>query len=224
VAFGARWLHQQVGRKVVFVPGKANYTNNSLLPSLTAGAAVLTMRNRHRQPWPRGPILVCWPTEEMLDVVSDQMRYHASPVCVLEWGDAPYQRAWLAAHGAIDVTTGQLAAVNTSGLSTVVLVAMENLSAIVNHGNSLVGTFDKELAIETLQALVRGGHRYEVEELCSWALANGFTGREVQNLRDYASKALAGHRFRTTGRGALRKDILKVWEEEAQMRASSTER
>lgn len=202
----------------MFVPLKATYTNNSLLPRLTAGVEVVTMRNRHNQSWPQGPVLVCWPTEEMLDRVSDNLQRQVTAACVLEWGDALYQRAWLAAHGGIDLTTGRQAAVNSDGLPAVVVVAMENLSAIVNHSNSLVGTFDKELAISTLQALVRGGYLYDVDELCSWALVNGFTDREVQHLRDYATKALVGHRFRLTGRGALRGNILQIWEAEAQER------
>jgi len=33
----------------------------------------------------------------------------------------------------------------------------------------------------------------------AWALANGFTGSEVERLRDYAAKALTDRRFRPWG-------------------------
>jgi hypothetical protein len=44
---------------------------------------------------------------------------------------------------------------------------------------------------------------------------NGFTAREVDCPRDYATKALGGHRFRKSGYGRLRADILQMWEAEA---------
>lgn len=219
VVLGAAWLRKQPGNKVVFLPGKANYSNNRLLPVLTAGATVVTMRSRYNQTWPSGPVLLCWPTEDMFGLVSDRLRRgQLTAVCVLEWGDAPFQRAWLAAHNGIDLTTGRPAALGGGELPPVVRVAMEHLTELVNHSNGLVSSFDRDLAITTLQALVRGGYRYDVDELCSWALSHGFTGSEVSHLRDYAAKALAGHRFRLSGRGALRDDILKVWEAEAQNR------
>lgn len=216
VVLGAAWLHKQPGRKVVFLPGKSNYSNNQLLPTLTAGAALVTMRSRHTQGWSNGPVLMCWPTEDMFGLVSDRLRRgQLTAMCVLEWGDDPFQRAWLAAHNAIDLTTSRPATLEGGELAPVVRVAMEHLSDLVNHSNGLVSPFDKDLAITTLQALVRGGHRYDVDELCSWALSHGFTSSEVSHLRDYAAKVLVGHRFRLSGRGVVRKDILQVWEAEA---------
>jgi hypothetical protein len=85
----------------------------------------------------------------------------------------------------------------------------------VNHANGLVSSFDKGIAIGMLQALLRGGHRFDVDDLCAWALANGFTASEVDRLRDYASKALAGHRFRNSGHGRLHANIVQMWEAEA---------
>jgi hypothetical protein len=58
------------------------------------------------------------------------------------------------------------------------------------------------------------GYRYNVDDLCAWALANSFNASEVGALRDIATKALTGHRFRATS-GPLRTDIVNVWEAEA---------
>jgi hypothetical protein len=218
VVLGAQWLRRQPGRKAVFVPGKRNYQSNDALPRLTAGAVVLTPRTLHRAQWSGGPMLACWPTEQMLGAISDRLGARVTSVCVLEWGDAPFQRAWISAHGGIDLTTGQRASNGGVHLPPVVLVAMEHLNSTVNHANGLVGSFDKGLAVDTLQALVRGGHRFDVDDLCAWALANGFTASEVDHLRDYATKALAGHRFRSSGQGPLRVGILQMWEAEARDR------
>lgn len=215
VVLGAQWLQQQPGRKAVFVPGKRNYQYNDALPRLTAGSVVLTPRTLQRELWSGGPLLACWPTEQMLGAISDSLGGRISSVCVLEWGDAPFQRSWITAHGGIDLTTGQRASNRGEDLPPVVLVAMEHLNSMVNHANGLVSSFDKGMAVDTLQALVRGGHRFDVDGLCAWALANGFTASEVDRLRDYATKALAGHRFRDPGHGRLRGDILQIWEAEA---------
>lgn len=90
---------------------------------------------------------------------------------------------------------------------------MEQLSQIVNHANGLAGGFDKEYAVRTLQALVRAGHRFDVDNLVAWALAHSFTGSEAERLRDYATKALQGHHFRLGGRAVLRDDIVGQWEQ-----------
>jgi|SRR5690606_13862025 len=221
VLLGAKWLAEQPGPKAVFTPGKRNYENNATLVKYTRGAAVLTPRtvSTIRTSWHGGPLLACWPTEQMFKALSDGWLASAvTTVCVLEWGDDRYQRDWIRARGGVDVTTGKPDQQGTHTLPPVVQVAMEDLTRMVNHANGLVGYFDKRLAISTLQHLVRAGHRYDVGDLCGWALANGFTAGEVERLRDYAGKALSGHRFRLDGSAPLRADIVDVWKEEARKR------
>jgi len=103
-------------------------------------------------------------------------------------------------------------------LSPAVTVAMEFLAQDVNHANGLVQTYDKEITIQALQALVRAGHTLDVDNLVAWALAHDFTGSEVTRLRDYATKVLQGYRFRLSGRKMLRDDIVELWEQEAEGR------
>lgn len=91
---------------------------------------------------------------------------------------------------------------------------MKHLNRLVNHSNGLVGSFDRAVAIQTMTVLVRHGHRYDVNLLCAWALANGFTASEVERLRDIATKALTGHRLKAAN-GPLRTGIVSTWEAEA---------
>lgn len=112
----------------------------------------------------------------------------------------------------VDLTTEQSTPGGQVELPPVVLAAMRDMSLLVNHSNGLGGADDKAIAISILQALLRGGHRFDVDDLCAWALANGFTATQVEHLRDYAAKALSGHRFRLNGRHPLRADILQQWE------------
>jgi hypothetical protein len=214
VALGAAWLRRQPGTPAVFVPAKQNFERNGTLPRLLPGVALLTERAQARSTWKgKGALLVCWPTAKMLTMLGDYPISSATAVCVLEWGEDPAVRAWLAAHEAIDVGTGARIAQQVQ-LPPVVLAAMRHLNQMVNHANGLAGSFDKALAIQTMTQLVRHGYRYELDDLCAWATTNGFTGHEVERLRDIAGKALNGHRFRSQD-AALRPDIVKVWEAEA---------
>jgi hypothetical protein len=150
IVVGAQWLRRQPGRTAVFVPGKRNYEYNDALPRLTAGAVVLTSLTVHRAQWSGGTLLACWPTEQMLGTISDRLGGRVTAACVLEWGDAPFQRAWITAQGGVDLTTGQRSGDGGVQLPPVVLVAMQTLNSMVNHANGLAGSFDKGLAVDTL--------------------------------------------------------------------------
>jgi len=216
VTLGADWLRREPGPRLVLLHAKKMYTNNPLLPRLTGGAVVETPSTVWRSGWSSGPVLAPWPSEEVLGALSDRLAKAATGICVIEWGVKPFQSAWLEAHGAVNLLTGQVAErAGDEGLSPVVVVAMEHLSNAVNHNNALVQSFEKSYAVRTLQELRRAGHTYDVDELCAWALANGFTQSEVKHLRQYAEQLLAGRGFRlrdTVGPGP---GAAARWEAEA---------
>jgi hypothetical protein len=215
IRIGAAWLQQQPGRPLVLLHAKNMYGNNSLLPLLTAGAAVEKPSTVWRCSWRGGPVLAPWPTEEVLAALSDNLVRRTTAVCVIEWGNSDYQDAWLAAHQAVDLTTGQARSAGRQLLDPVVEVAMQHLSDAVNHNNGLVQAYEKAYAVRTLQELVRGGYRYQVETLCAWALANGFTHREVEHLRDYATRVLQGRSFRLRTSVGPRPGACNRWEQTA---------
>jgi hypothetical protein len=207
----------------VLVHTKQVYGNNPLLPRLTAGAKVAKPNTIWEVKWRGGPVLAPWPTEQVLSTIADRISDRATAVCLLEWGEDGYLRAWVRAQGGRSLLTGDPAPGDEDLLPPVVALAMEFLSEAVNHANGLVQTFDKEITIQALQALVRAGHTFDVDNLVAWALAHGFTGSEAQRLRDYATKVLDGHRFRLSGRKMLRDDIVERWEQEARDGSSSAE-
>jgi hypothetical protein len=86
---------------------KGNYHRNDPLVQLTTGAHVMTPLSLGSADGPGGPMLACWPTEKMLGIVSDRLADRVTAVCVLEWGQEPYQRAWIAAHNGVDLRNGQ---------------------------------------------------------------------------------------------------------------------
>lgn len=215
VRLGVAWLRQQPSAPLVLLHAKKMYDNNPLLPRLTAGVTVEKPATVWRSGWRGGPVLAPWPTEDVLATLSDTLARKTTAVCVIEWGDYDYQDAWLTAHGAVDLVTGQTRGARRQLLDPVVEVAMRRLSDAVNHNNALVQGYEKAYAVRTLQELVRGGHRYEVDALCAWALAHGFTQREVEHLRDYATRALEGHSFRLRESVGPRPGACARWEQEA---------
>jgi hypothetical protein len=215
---GAAWLREQPGDKLVLIHTKQVYWNNRLLPQLTAGAKVAKPNTVWDVNWRGGPVLAPWPTQHVLSTIADRIADRTTAVCLLEGKDDEYLRAWVRAQGGRNLLTGDPAPGEDELLSPVVTVAMEFLAGDVNHANGLVGTYDKEITIRTLQALVRAGYTFDVDNMVAWALAHGFTGDEVKRLRDDATKALGGHRFKLRGSPMLPSDIVQQWEQEAAAR------
>lgn len=205
---------------MVLLHTKKSYSNNSLLPSLTRGAYVEKPLTARSGSWNGGAVLAPWPTEEVLASLNDQLSRFVSKVCVIAWTDEPYERAWLAGHHAVDLISGQVLAADTrQSLDPVVIVAMRCLSAGVNHNNGLVSYYEKAYAVRTLKVLVQGGYAFEVDDLCAWALMNGFSQREVPTLRKYATQVLAGKSFRLQENVGPRASALVRWKAKADQQA-----
>jgi hypothetical protein len=140
----------------------------------------------------------------------------ATAICVIEWGEDPSQTAWLQAHGALSVIDGSpYPGADVPLLDPVAEAAMTELGQVVNHANALVGVYDKEDAVSTLQTLFRSDYRWDTDKLCAWALAHEFTGSEERNLRDYSEKVLSGHRFRLKYRRHERPGAVERWRRSA---------
>ena len=73
---------------------------------------------------------------------------------------------------------------------------MDEAAQTVNHNNALVQSEDKSYVVLTLQELIRGGHRFGVQELVAYAMSTGWTGEEIRNLEEYANRVLDGRSFR----------------------------
>ncbi len=67
----------------------------------------------------------------------------------------------------------------------------------------------------TLQELVRGGHRFDVDEVVACAMSVGWTGDEVMRVRDFAQRILDGRRFYLKSAYGPRPGACADWEEAA---------
>jgi hypothetical protein len=213
VRIGAEWLSAQTGTAMILMASKGSYTNNPLLPHLTAGVLVEQPGSAWKSGWVGGAILAPWPNEKVLATISDDLAEKITAVCIIEWGNKDFVSAWLGAHDATNLITNENDGVSPL-LSPVVIVAMQELSRAVNHNNALVQYYEKAYAVRTLQELVRSGYRYDVDNLCAWALANGFTQEEVKHLRDYGQRILDGRTFQLREDAGPRRGAVTRWEQE----------
>jgi hypothetical protein len=127
-----------------------------------------------------------------------------------------FRTAWLRAHNAQNFVSGESHGGSSDELlSPTVRIAMTHLSHAVNHNNALVQGYEKSYAVRTLQELYRAGHHIEVDNLCAWALANGFSQVEVKHLRDYARRVVAGRSFRLPESVGPTRGAAAEWEAEA---------
>jgi hypothetical protein len=219
IRLGVKWLlSAQGGPPLVLFHAKKMVSNNRLLE-----AAITQYRIPYTAPvalwrdgWRGGPVLAPWAPTKVLTTLDDEMSDRLTGVCVLGWTPGAHD-TWIRAHHAVDLTSGVQATAATIR-DPVVLVAMEHAGRAVNHNNVLVQTEDRAYMILTLRELVRAGHRFDVEEIAAWALAQGWPGREVDELRDLAAKVLRGHRFQVNSQYGPMRGSAARWADEASER------
>ena len=217
VRLGAEWLDAQPGTPLVLLAAKSSYDNNRLLPKLTAGAQVESVRTVSIGGQP-GPVLMPWPSDETLVLVSGDLAHRISSVCVIGSRQTPFLEQWLSAHHAqwlVDpgCSTGPGSA--DLHLDPVVQAALRDVSEVVNHNNGLVQQEDKAYAIRTLQLLHGAGYMLSASAVCAWASANGFSGSEVTQLGKYIKRINEGHGFRLRDTMGPSADALDRWRESA---------
>jgi len=95
----------------------------------------------------------------------------------------------------------------------VVRIALDRASAAINHNNALVQAEDKAYVVLTLQELVRGGHRFDLNEIVTYTMSIRWTGDEIKRLRDYGQRVLDGRRFHLQSAYGPRQGACAEWEE-----------
>jgi hypothetical protein len=121
---------------------------------------------------------------------------------------------WIHARGALDLL-GKRSAPPSPGIGDpVVGAAMRSLTSRVNLSSGLVHPRDKAAAVQALEILKRNGHRYDSQELQTWAMANGWDGRGARQLSEYAAGVLHGKAYRT-GADAWGSEVMNYWREDA---------
>lgn len=160
--------------------------------------------------WKGGPVLALWPDQKFLGKLHDDVKVNA--LCDVP-GSMDDVRLRVTASKAVDLRSGAAAA-GPPALNPVVEQAMLSLTSSLNHGNRLLGSYDKAEAITALQVLHRGRYRLDLEHLEAWALAQDWPAEKAGRFREFAEGVISGHRYKVATCG-WRDDILDYWKKRA---------
>ncbi|QSR32337.1 hypothetical protein CFI00_17965 [Nocardioides sp. S5] len=159
------------------------------------------------------PVIAIWPSDAVIEHIDSRHRRTPAAVCLIKSSRPGAQDGWIAAHQAVDLVSGG-AAERPTLADPVVEHAMRQAGNDINHNNMLVTQDDKAYVVRTLQELDRSGHTFDVEPLCSWALANGWPGDEVAELRKIAIRVKAGSKFVLRDTWGPKAGAARQWEAE----------
>jgi len=210
-----KWASEAAGRHgcgiTVVAPTRSHFQNGPVLSRLPSAISQETSKTLGRFPRVQPVTLAFWPLSQDLERLDDARGLKA--LVVVPWLEEDVA-TWIQARGAIDLL-GKRATAATPGIADpVVGAAMRSLTNRVNLSSGLVHPRDKAAAVQALQVLKRNGHRYEPQELQTWAMANGWDGRGARQLSEYAAGVLAGKAYRT-GAAAWGPDVMDYWREDA---------
>jgi hypothetical protein len=220
VALGINWLVEQSGDRLILLHAKKMIDNNRLL-----GRAAREYRLRYEAPntvWKSGlhggPILAPWASDTVIACIEDDVAHEATAVCLIGWReDDPRHQGWVAARGAVDLTSGASLGKSPEDIvaDPVVRIAFAEAERFVNHNNQLVQAEEKAYVIRTMQELLRGGHRLDLDAIAAFALATGWNAQEIARIREYGQRILDGRGFRLQSPVGPPPGACRHWEAEA---------
>lgn len=202
VTVGLRWLRSQPGEPVILFAAKKMVSNNRMIESaarqyqIPVEAPNTVWKSGFAGDWEGGAVLAPWASSKVVDCIDEDLTRLARAVCIIGWVAGEHDN-WIAARGAVDPRGGGAPVRSKNDLinDPVVRIAIDDAEGFVNHNNALVGTADKAYFVRTLQELVRGGHRFDLDEVTAYAMATGWTPAEIKRIREYGQRVLDGRRF-----------------------------
>ncbi len=216
----AQWLVQRSasddGEPLVIVPVQDSVGHSPVLQQIASAFRTESSRTFKKRHWSGGPVLAVWPSQDVLDEVDNWRQ--ATAVCVVQW--TPDQAGeWLRGHSAQDISDSAESYSAPEIADPVVLVAMEDLTTLINMSTGLIHPSDRAMAVLIEHMLHRKGHRIDPAELYRWAIANSWRPEGATDLREIAERVLDGRRFRVGSRFRISADAYKRWVAEAKSRS-----
>lgn len=210
-----RWViekHEELGGKILLlIPHKGSFARmNTLLTDFGKLSDVTVDTLRGGLSWPGGVVLAAWPARDTLATIADDHRVRA--LCVIPWNE-DVTRSWESAYRPHRLGGGT--APSVTALDPVVVVALTQLTGMVNHANNLAGALDHRDAVAVLKLLHTGGYTLPHEAVYEWALAHGWPARGAERLREMAEKIDAGRVVQMKGTSPLSSDTLTRWQKKA---------
>jgi hypothetical protein len=157
------------------------------------------------------PIVVFFPTTKFLDQMDSIP--NISAILVVPWIMKEVE-LWIKTWNATEL--GKPKQKKKPLISNkVVEQALRSLTLSVNVSTGITHPLDRSRAIQTFEILRDAGEMFSPDEVKAWLIAEGgWKATHAQEVAEIAQKVLEGKRLRK-GAPAWRKDILKIWREEA---------
>jgi len=159
------------------------------------------------------PLLGFYPTRSFLDKL-DSIQ-NLSAILILPWIMKNIE-PWIRTRNAVDLETQQRVEEPRLIDNKVVVQALKSLTATVNVSTGITHPLDKEAAVQTFTILRDAGESFNPADVKAWLIRFGkWNATDAQEVAAVAQKVLDRRRLRK-GRPHWRKDILKIWREEAE--------
>lgn len=152
-------------------------------------AAIRTAPHDHS-----GPVLLVWPTPEILNRFSNSWQVTAlavtesAPVTTTPWA-AAYQPEIL--NGELNVSIN---------LDPVVMVALKSMGESANLNNQFVTRDDKDIAVNGLRSLHSRGHKLDRDAVYAYTLSLGWPGDAIDEFLKILKKMQSGVQVRSSSR------------------------
>ena len=179
-----------------------------------SGGITITLATASRLPYgfDSGPILAIWTRDKELDKLDT---LGAPALCAVPWRPDNIT-GWKANWSPVDIQSGVAADGAAGSLNSVVVQALQSLTATINVGTGLSHPSDRSSAIHMFRLLRDGGEAYDPEAVRAWAVQHGWDPVDARELEDVAQKILDRRALRTEG-PMWTEDALAGWREAARL-------
>lgn len=111
-----------------------------------------------------GPVLMAWADMEGIGQLTQLGRHRARTLCVIAWNENAI-RPWVSAVQPVILGDSSGWEELTPELDPVIIEAMKSLTLTVNHNNTILAGFEKDMVVSSLLALSDAGIRLHGEAM-----------------------------------------------------------
>lgn len=148
--------------------------------------------------WRGGPVLVAYPTKQLLDMLDDM--YGITEILVVPWRLSEVQYwldTWAPQELGSSVPTPRALSIG----NLVVVEALKTLTRTVNLSTGISHPSDRQAAIDLFQRLREAGEHFSPSEVRAWLVSQGgWRPQDADQVKSIAESILAGKRLRGGGR------------------------
>lgn len=139
-----------------------------------------------------GPVLLLWPTREMLGQFSNC--WTVTALCVAEW-ETEVSHPWAAAFDP-EILNGTLE-IEWPELDPVAKTAIEEMGTSSNLNNRFISQDDKDVAVNGIKSLLAHGHELDSDIVYAHAMSLGWPGDAVDEFMNILKRLQSGVQVRT---------------------------